>query len=68
MQTDYLTVAEVADRYRVHPDTIRDWANTGKLPSLRTPGGKQMRFSRAALDKLDAERRTAVEAIVDGAA
>lgn len=34
-----LTPAEVAARFRVDPRTVWRWANTGKLASVRTPGG-----------------------------
>ena len=34
-----LTPAEVASLFRVDPKTVTRWANTGKLPSLRTLGG-----------------------------
>ena len=34
-----MTRAEAAAAFRVHPDTITRWANTGELTSIRTPGG-----------------------------
>jgi excisionase family DNA binding protein len=34
-----LTADEVARLFRVDPKTVRRWANAGKLPSFRTPGG-----------------------------
>ena len=34
-----LTPAEVAELFRVDPKTVTRWANSGKLTSLRTPGG-----------------------------
>lgn len=41
-----LTVADAAELLRVHPDTIRRWAEAGDLHSWRTPGG-QRRFRRS---------------------
>jgi excisionase family DNA binding protein len=34
-----LTPAEVARLFRVDPKTVTRWATTGRLRSLRTPGG-----------------------------
>lgn len=38
-----LTSGKVAKVFNVHPSTVIDWADTGKIPSFRTPGG-QRRF------------------------
>ena len=35
-----LTVAEVVERLRVHPQTIREWLRTGKLQGVRLGGTK----------------------------
>lgn len=40
-----LTAQEVAASYRTTPGTIRRWANLGRIPWMRTPGG-DWRFSR----------------------
>lgn len=34
-----LTPAEVAAMFRVDPNTVTRWAKSGKLASIRTPGG-----------------------------
>jgi len=34
-----LTPAEVAQLFRVQPQTVTRWATTGRLRFLRTPGG-----------------------------
>lgn len=34
-----LTPAEVAGLFRVDPKTVARWANSGRLTSIRTPGG-----------------------------
>lgn len=46
----HLTTTEVALIFGVHPDTVRAWANTGKLDCSRTLGGER-RF-----DPLEVER------------
>lgn len=41
----WMTLREVAELLGVHPSTVRMWADQGKLPAYRTPGGHR-RFSR----------------------
>lgn len=48
-----LKPAEVAALYRVDPKTVTRWANSGRIASVRTPGGhRRFRESeiRALLD------------------
>ena len=57
-----LTSAEVASVFRVTRTTVASWARTGRLPSVRTPGGhRRYRESavRALLEAGEAEGRTA---------
>lgn len=49
MPTDWLTLSEVAEMLGVHPSTVRNWADQGRLPVHRTQGGHR-RFKRAELD------------------
>ena len=46
-----LTPAEVAELLRVHPRTVTGWALSGRLPSMKTPGGR-IRFRRSAIEPL----------------
>lgn len=39
-----LTPAEVAKLFRVHPRTVKRWAEMGKLHSVRTLGGQRRYF------------------------
>lgn len=41
----------------VDPDTLRRWADEGRVPAFTTPGGHR-RFERRALERLVAQRRT----------
>ena len=41
----------------VDPDTLRRWADEGRVPAFTTPGGHR-RFERKALERLMAARRT----------
>ncbi len=47
-ETPY-TGTQVAALYGVHVSTVVRWADEGKIPSFRTPGG-QRRYPRAAID------------------
>jgi excisionase family DNA binding protein len=42
--SDWLTLQEASRRLDVHPATLRQWADTGRLRAFRTPGGHR-RFS-----------------------
>lgn len=43
-----LRLGEAAEILEVHPDTVRRWADQGKVPFVRTPGGER-RFRREDL-------------------
>lgn len=51
MTAELLKPAEVALAFRVDPKTVVRWANAGRLPSVRTPGGHR-RFFRADVEAL----------------
>ncbi|MEU6785891.1 helix-turn-helix domain-containing protein [Nonomuraea angiospora] len=36
---------EVARLFDVEISTVVEWARTGKIPAIRTPGGQQYRFN-----------------------
>ncbi len=47
---EYLTVREVAQRIKRHPETVRDYIRGGKLKAVRTGEGEgQLLISEAAL-------------------
>lgn len=46
LQDEVLCTADVAALMNVVPKTVTLWANKGKLPSFRTPGGHR-RYYRA---------------------
>ncbi|MBI3741452.1 MAG: helix-turn-helix domain-containing protein [Chloroflexi bacterium] len=35
----WFTLSEASELLGIHPTTLRDWADSGKIPALRTPGG-----------------------------
>jgi len=45
---ELLTPGEVAAIMRVDPKTVTRWANTGRLTSIRTPGGHR-RFRKSEI-------------------
>ncbi|MBU3063097.1 helix-turn-helix domain-containing protein [Nocardia sp. NEAU-G5] len=57
----YLTRAEVAERLRLAPKTLANWASAGKGPPCRRLGGGEVRYPRKdfdawAQDALDTDR------------
>jgi excisionase family DNA binding protein len=50
----YLTPREVADRFKVHPVTVRAWAREGRIQANTTPGGHR-RFSIASVEQFARE-------------
>jgi len=61
----WLTLGEASRFLGVDESTLRGWADAGRIPMFRTPGGHR-RFSRAALDRfLDEGRREAEPRLAD---
>jgi len=52
-----LALGEASRLLGVDPDTLRRWADEGRVPAFTTPGGHR-RFERRALERLIAARRT----------
>ncbi|MQC25902.1 MAG: helix-turn-helix domain-containing protein [Chloroflexi bacterium] len=52
----WLTLSEAAERFGVHPSTLRSWADKGLLPVHRTRGGHR-RFRQAELDLWDSSKQ-----------
>jgi excisionase family DNA binding protein len=46
---ELLTTFDVCRRWRLKDRTVLAWAETGKLPAIRTPGG-QWRFQAADVE------------------
>src|SRR6266496_1212828 len=47
----WLTLHEASERLDVHPATLRQWADRGRVRAFRTPGGHR-RFSAEDVDTL----------------
>lgn len=54
---DRLALGPASRLLGVDPDTLRRWADEGRVPAFTTPGGHR-RFERRALERLVAARRT----------
>ncbi|MFF8876649.1 helix-turn-helix domain-containing protein [Streptomyces flaveolus] len=51
----YLTTAEVAERYRTSPATVRYWRYAGTGPQCFIKRGRHVLYDAQALDKYDAD-------------
>ncbi len=56
-QPERLALGPASRLLGVDPDTLRRWADEGRVPAFTTPGGHR-RFERRALERLIATRRT----------
>ena len=50
----WLSLTEAAKRLNIHPATLRDWADRGRIRTFRTPGGHR-RFSGEDVEALAGE-------------
>ena len=57
MAEQQLTVEEVAEELRIHPETVRQWIRNGELDAFDT--GRGYRISRTDLDDFIQKRKTA---------
>lgn len=55
---EVLTVSEAARELNVAAQTVRGWADRGKLPNMRTASGQRI-FQRTDVERMREERRTA---------
>ena len=53
---DWLSLDEASKRLSVHPATLREWADKGRIRTYRTPGGHR-RFSASDVSELGARSR-----------
>jgi excisionase family DNA binding protein len=54
---EFLTVAQIAERLKLNPQTLRNWIDRGQLPAVRI--GRRVRIRRTDLERLLAEGQTA---------
>ncbi len=59
-QPEWLALGAASRLLGVDPDTLRRWADEGRVPAFTTPGGHR-RFERGALERLIAARRAGPE-------
>jgi excisionase family DNA binding protein len=56
--SEVLTVSEAARELKVAAETIRSWADRGRLPAMRTKSGQRI-FQRADIERVRQERQAA---------
>lgn len=49
MSVEWLSLSEISKELGVHPSTVRNWADHGRIPHHRTQGGHR-RFKRSEID------------------
>jgi excisionase family DNA binding protein len=49
-EIDWLTLSDASKLLGVHPSTLRQWCDEGRITAFRTPGGHR-RFSRSEIEK-----------------
>lgn len=49
MKREWLSLSEIAEELGVHPSTVRNWADQGRIPVHRTQGGHR-RFKRSEVE------------------
>jgi excisionase family DNA binding protein len=54
---EFLTVAQIAERLKLNPQTLRNWIDRGELPAVRI--GRRVRVRRSDLEQLLAQGQTA---------
>lgn len=60
--SDWLSLGPAARLLGVDVDTLRRWADSGRIEAFLTPGGHR-RFSRRSIDRLIARQRTGGETV-----
>jgi excisionase family DNA binding protein len=55
MADHWLTLNEAAEQLGIHPDTLRRWADGGKIAVFKTPGGHR-RFSESEIRSFGRQR------------
>lgn len=64
-EPEVLGVRETAERLGVHPNTIRNWARSGQLPTARIPGARFHRFDARDVERLRQQRGRQVASVAD---
>lgn len=57
MPDDFLTVAEIAERFKVNQQTVRNWIDAGELSAVRV-GARRVRVRQSDLDAFLAASET----------
>lgn len=63
--SDFLTVGAAAEMAGVHPHTIRNWADAGKLPCIRISNGMRVFAKKDVLAKASARAQSTLIELID---
>ena len=63
-ETRWLGLQEACRLLRVHPDTLRQWADKGRIRTFRTPGGHR-RFSQADVESMSERTSPELELLLE---
>ena len=61
IEDELLTVAEIAERLKVNPQTVRNWIDADKLQAVRV--GRRVRVQQSVLDEFMGLQATGDEAL-----
>ncbi len=53
---EYLTLMEVSNMLKIHPNTLRNWDNRGELKAVRIGARKLRRYRKSDIEKFLGER------------
>lgn len=59
-QEEYLTVAEIATRFKLNPQTVRNWIDAGELRAVRV-GARRVRVRQSDLEAFISREREQVK-------
>lgn len=60
LDAEYMTVAEIAELFKLNQQTVRNWIDSGRLPAVRI-GSRRVRVRRSDLENFVAAHSSIVD-------